>query len=79
MCVVWVVWERRLTFGSRFDLPITIGTVLFGAGVGLTAPWPVVAGFPFPFTGKYFLLIVISARGRQRLCRRFCGGPVYQR
>ena len=38
VCVVWVVWERRLTFGSRFDSPITIGTVLFGAGVGLTSP-----------------------------------------
>ena len=60
VCVVWVVWERRLTFGSRFDSPITIGTVLFGAGVGLTSPWPVVAGFPFPFTGKYFALIVIG-------------------
>jgi glucose dehydrogenase len=56
VCVVWVVWERRLTFGSRFDSPITIGTVLFGAGVGLTSPWPVVAGFPFPFTGKYFAM-----------------------
>lgn len=59
-CVVWVVWERRLTFGSRFDSPITIGTVLFGAGVGLTSPWPVVAGIPFPFIGKYFVLIVIG-------------------
>lgn len=58
--VMWVVWERRLTFGSRFDSPITIGTVLFGAGVGLTSPWPVVAGVPFPFTGKYFVLIVIG-------------------
>jgi hypothetical protein len=60
VCVVWVVWERRLTFGSRFDSPITIGTVLFGAGVGLTSPWPVVAGFPFPFTGRYFALVVIG-------------------
>ena len=60
VCVVWVVWQRRLTFGSRFDSPITIGTVLFGAGVGLTSPWPVVAGFPFPFTGKYFALVVIG-------------------
>ncbi len=58
--VVWVVWERRLTFGSRFDSPITVGTVLFGAGVGLTSPWPVVAGVPFPFTGKYFALIVVG-------------------
>jgi hypothetical protein len=60
VCVVWVVWERRLTFGSRFDSPITIGTVLFGAGVGLTSPWPVVAGFPFPFTGKYFAVVVVG-------------------
>ena len=58
--VVWVLWERRLTFGSRFDSPITIGAVLFGAGVGLTAPWPVVAGVPFPFTGMYLALIVIG-------------------
>lgn len=60
LCVVWAIWERRLTFGSRFDSPITIGTVLFGAGVGLTSPWPVVAGVPFPFTDKYFVLIVIG-------------------
>ena len=58
--VVWVVWERRLTFGSRFDSPITIGAVLFGVGVGLTAPWPVVAGVHFPFTGVYLALIVIG-------------------
>jgi len=58
--VVWVIWERRLTFGSRFDSPITIGAVLFGAGVGLTAPWPVVAGVHFPLTGKYLALIVIG-------------------
>jgi len=58
--VVWVVWERRLTFGSRFDSPITIGAVLFGVGVGLTAPWPVVAGVHFPFTGMYLALIVIG-------------------
>lgn len=58
--IAWVVWERRLTFGSPFDSPITIGTVLFGAGVVLTSPWPVVAGVPFPFTGKYFVLIVIG-------------------
>lgn len=58
--VMWVVWERRLTFGSRFDSPITIGTVLFGAGVGLTSPWPVVAGVAFPFFGKYFVLIVVG-------------------
>ena len=58
--VAWVIWERRLSFGSPFDSPITIGTVLFGAGVGLTSPWPVVAGVPFPFTGKYFVLIVIG-------------------
>ena len=60
VCVVMVVWERRLTFGSPYDSPITIGTVLFGAGVGLTSPWPVAAGVPFPFTGKYFVLIVIG-------------------
>ena len=58
--VVWVIWERRLTFGSRFDSPITIGAVLFGAGVGLTAPWPVVAGVQFPFAGMYLALIVIG-------------------
>lgn len=58
--VVWAIWERRLTFGTPFDSPITIGTVLFGAGVGLTSPWPVVAGVPFPLTGKYLLLIVIG-------------------
>ena len=60
MYVVWVIWERRLTFGSRFDSPITIGAVLFGAGVGLTAPWPVVAGVSFPFTGMYLALIVLG-------------------
>ena len=60
VCAVWVLWERRLTFGSRFDSPITVGTLLFGAGVVLTSPWPVAAGVPFPFTGTYFLLIVIG-------------------
>lgn len=58
--VVWVLWERRLTFGSRFDSPITIGAALFGAGVGLTAPWPVVADAHFPITGMYLALIVIG-------------------
>lgn len=58
--VALVVWERRLTFGSRFDSPITVGTVLFGAGVGLTAPWPVVAGVAFPFAGKNLALIVVG-------------------
>ena len=58
--VVWVIWERRLTFGSHFDSPITIGAVLFGVGVGLTTPWPVVAGVQFPLTGMYLALIVIG-------------------
>ena len=58
--VVWVIWERRFTFGSRFDSPITIGAVLFGVGVGLTTPWPVVAGVQFPLTGMYLALIVIG-------------------
>jgi len=60
VCAVWVVWERRLSVGSRFDSPVTIGTVLFGAGVGLTSPWPVVAGVAFPFAGKYLLLVVLG-------------------
>lgn len=60
VCVVWVIWERRLTIGSHFDSPITVGAALFGTGVALTSPWPVVYDLGFPIVGKFLMLIVVG-------------------
>ena len=29
--------------------------------------------------GRFAIMIVMGARGRHQVCRRSCGGPVYQR
>lgn len=52
----WAVWERRLTFRSRWDAPITHGIVLYGLGAALDSPWPAVAAASFAWSGKYYLL-----------------------
>lgn len=53
----WAVWERRLTFGSRWDAPITVGIVLFGLGAVLDSPWPAAGAASLPLTGRYYLLM----------------------
>lgn len=51
----WALWERRLTFQSRWDAPITWGIALYGLGAALDSPWPGVAAASYPLTGKYYL------------------------
>ena len=29
--------------------------------------------------GRFVIMIAMGTRGRHQVCRRFCGGPVYQR
>lgn len=60
MIAAWAVWERRLTFQSRFDSAITTGIVLFGIGAALDSPWPGVATASYSLTGKYYLLMVVG-------------------
>ena len=57
MVAAWALWERRLTFQSRWDAPITWGIALYGLGAALDSPWPGVAAASFPWTGKYYLLM----------------------
>lgn len=57
LVAAWAVWERRLTFRSRFDASISYGIVLFGIGAALDSPWPEVARASHPLTGKYYLLM----------------------
>lgn len=52
----WSVWVRRLTFGSRYDMPVTIAVALFGVGAALDAPWSAIAAASYPLTGRYYLL-----------------------
>lgn len=56
----WSVWVRRLTFGSRFDMPITVAVALFGVGAALDAPWPATVEASHPLTGRYYLIGVIA-------------------
>lgn len=56
----WSVWVRRLTFGSRFDMPATVSVALFGVGAALDSPSRVIAIFSQPLTGKYYLLGVTA-------------------
>lgn len=60
LIAAWAVWERRLTFRSRFDASITYGIVLFGVGAALDSPWPEVARASHPLTGKYYLLMTVG-------------------
>lgn len=53
---VWAIWERRATFGSRWDSPFTVGIIVFGSGVALDSPWAEVAAASFPVTGKFYVL-----------------------
>lgn len=53
---IWAVYERRHTFGSRWDAPFTFGIIIFGLGTALDSPWPAVAAASFPLTGKFYLL-----------------------
>lgn len=52
----WALWERRLSFASQWDAPITVGIALFGVGAALDSPWPGVAAASAPLTGKFYLL-----------------------
>lgn len=56
----WAIWERRLTFQSQSDSPITYGILLFGLGAALDSPWPGVAAASYPLTGKYYLLMALG-------------------
>jgi hypothetical protein len=57
---VWAVWQRRLTFGSRFDAAVTVAIALFGVGAALDAPWPETAAASYALTGRYYVLNVIG-------------------
>lgn len=56
----WAVWVRRLSFGSRWDVPLTVGTALYGVASALDAPWPAIAAASYPLTGKYYLLNAVG-------------------
>lgn len=56
----WAVWQRRATFGSRFDAAWTVAIVLFGVGAALDAPWPEIAAASYAPTGKYYVLNVVG-------------------
>ncbi len=52
----WALWVRRLSFGSRWDAPITVGVGLYGLAAALDSAWPAMAAASFPVTGKYYVL-----------------------
>jgi hypothetical protein len=56
----WAVWVRRVSLGSRWDAPLTIGVALYGVASALDAPWPAIASASFPLTGKYYLLNTVG-------------------
>lgn len=60
LVAVWALWERRLTFQSRWDSSITYGIALFGVGAALDSPWPAMARASDPLTGKFYLLMVFG-------------------
>lgn len=74
----WAVWIRRLSFGSRWDRPLTIGIALYCVASALDTPWPVIAAASFPLTGKYYLLNTLghicflagTAAGSKSVCLR---------
>ena len=47
---------RRLSFGSRWDGPITVGVGLYGLAAALDSPWPAMPAASFPVTGTYYVL-----------------------
>ncbi len=74
----WAVWIRRLSFGSRWDRPLTIGVALYCLASTLDAPWPAIAAASFPLTAKYYLLNTVghvcflagTAAGVKSVCLR---------
>lgn len=74
----WAVWVRRLSFGSRWDRPLTVGVALYCVASALDSPWPAIAAASFPLTGKYYLLNTIghicflagTAAGAKAVCLR---------
>lgn len=60
LVAMWAVWQRRLTFGSPLDAPITVSVVLFGVGAAVDVPSAVLASASYPLTGKYYLVTVIG-------------------
>ena len=56
----WAVWERRVTFGSRFDFSATASLAFFGIGSALDSPWPQIAAASHPLIGKYYALNLIA-------------------
>ena len=78
LACAWAVWVRRLSFGSRWDAPLTIGIVLYGLASALDTPWSAVAAASYPVTGKYYLLNTVghicfmigNAAGARSVCIR---------
>ena len=74
----WSVWQRRLTFQSRFDAGTTAAIALFGLGAVLDAPWNICATASYPVTGRFYGLAVIG-----HICyvsgAAVCNAPVYMR
>jgi len=74
----WAVWVRRLSFGSRWDRPLTAGVALYCVASALDGPWPAIAAASFPLTGKYYLLntaghicfLAGTAAGAKAVCLR---------
>lgn len=60
LVAVWSVWQRRLTFPSRFDVGTTAAIGLFGLGAVLDAPWGVCATASYPLIGRYYGLMVLG-------------------
>lgn len=57
---LWAVWERRLTFQSRWDFPNTAAITLFGAGAVLDSPLRAMSEASFASTGRYYLLVLVG-------------------
>lgn len=60
LACIYAVWIRRMSFGSRWDAPLTVGVALYAAASALDAPWPDIAASSYPFTGKYYLLNTVG-------------------
>lgn len=57
---LWSVWERRATFGSRFDAAGSVSVLLFGIGSAFDAPWWGSAEALHALTGRYYVLTLIG-------------------
>lgn len=60
LVMAWAVWERRLTFQSRYDFPNTAAVALFGLGAALDSPWPAVSAASHALTGHYYAFMVLG-------------------